>query len=197
VNVTEATTGGKFRIYGVVGTDRPVYRLYDRSGERAVWAWLSGPIEETLYPGMLVDGTLTHDDDGHLLEEWRVRSEHSLAVGRTTAPLPEAVLDAWTRRAEGRRRTATVLPGPCEVHVSAPPSHVAPEAVFERMVTGEYSFERWFEELVTLDAAATHLTAVFPADRSLFAFFATPDCGSIESVRRRRERFGLGAFPAD
>jgi hypothetical protein len=189
--VTEATTAGQFRIYGVVGTDRPVYRLYDRSGERAVWAWLSEPVEQTLYPGMLLDGTLTRDEEGHLLEAWQVRSEHSLAVGRTRAALPEAVLDAWRRRPEGHRRTATVVSGPCEVHVSAPPSRVAPEAVFERMVTGGYSFERWFEGLVALDAPATHLTVVFPADRSVFVFFATPDSGSIDSVRCRRERFGL------
>lgn len=185
---------GRYRVHGTVATDPAAYLLRDLERERPLWATLAdgtGP-----WPGTVLAGDLTAGDPLHRLTDWRPTARDSLAVVESDATLPGAVRRAWANRTAGQRRVTTVLPDEtCEVHVGVPPPDRSPDRVFERMLTGAYSFEPWFDGLVELDAGAAHLTVVSPPERSAFVVFATPPCAPTDPVRRRRDRLGLRPFP--
>jgi hypothetical protein len=165
----------RLRVHGRVGRDPGAFLLRDLDTETARWAAPGDSGGRRVWPGMILEGVVENTegrpDDGDRclrLTDWHIETRDSLAVARCDGGVPEAVWDAWDQRRSGQRRVTTVLPGPCEVHVSVPAQTVAPETLFERMLTGRFSFEPWFESLVELDGSAAHLTVVSSTDRSPF-----------------------------
>lgn len=184
----------RFRVHGTVGRDPTAYLLRDLQAGTPLWATLSDAGDRTVWPGTVLEGRPDQNSQWDNLSEWCIEAESSLALARSNGGVPDRVWEAWDRRTGGQRGVTTVLPGPCEVHVSVPPPDISPESVFERMLVGEFSFEPWFESLVELDQAAAHLTVITPTDRSPFVFFSTPESASLLQVRRRRERLGIDPF---
>lgn len=189
---------GRYRVHGTVGTDPRAYLLRDRRRGEPTWATLAddGPVDAAVRPGTVLSGERRAREPLGRLTDWRPETRDTLAVVESDAALPPVVWEAWRQRTEGQRRVTTVLPGEtCEVHVAVPAPDRSPQRVFERMLTGAYSFEPWFQGLVELDARAAHLTVVSPAERSAFVVFATPPDAPTAPVRERREHLGLGPFP--
>jgi hypothetical protein len=188
----------RYRIHGTVGADPTAYLLRDLTRGEPAWATLADCSGGDTHPwsGTVLTGERRAGDPLGTLADWNVTARDSLAVVESDATLSEVVWEAWDRRTAGQRRVTTVLPDErCEVHVGVPPPDSSPERVFERMLTGAYSFEPWFEDLVELDARAAHLTVVSPPDRSAFVVFATPPDAPTAPVRQRRDRLGLRPFP--
>lgn len=195
--MTTADATRRFRVHGSVGTPPEAVLLRDLDAGTAIWGTLADAGGRTVWPGMLVRGRAVETEHCHRLSEWAVEETSSLAVARCRDGVPETVWDAWEQRTAGQRSATTVLPGPCEIHVTVPPPRRSVEAVFGEMLTGAFSFEPWFEGLVELDGPATHLTVVSPTDRSPFVLFATPGGVPLEQVHHRREALGIQPFVDD
>jgi hypothetical protein len=194
----ETDDGGRYRVHGTVGADPTAYLLRDLARGEPTWATLAGgaPADREPWPGTVLTGERRAGDQLSRLTDWEQIARDTLAVVESDAAIPDVVWEAWDQRTAGQRRVATVLPDErCEVHVGVPPPDRSPDQVFERMLTGAYSFEPWFRGLVELDARAVHLTVVSPPDRSAFVVFATPPDAPTAPVRQRRERLGLRPFP--
>lgn len=173
--------------------------LFD--GEGRQWVQIEGTRPaSSVPPGAVLSGTVLERSEGRTLASARVLTRSTLVVGESQAGLPDPVKSVWRDRPEGHRRVTGVLSGEdaddrCEFHVSAVPVDLDRERLWERMLTGTYDFEPWFESLVELDGGARHLTVVDAEGFDPFVFFATTGDAPDSSVRARRESLGLDPLP--
>lgn len=204
------TRSSTYRIHGLLAeggdpTECARIRLFDLETAETLWAALGGSHGDAslgrAWPGAVLDADLSGPTPGGVwsVDSATVKRETTLSLLAPTDPLLDGVWRAWWDRDPDTRRTVEVHTDNgrpvCEIHVSAPPPGTDAEAVWDRMLAGEFSFEPWFDGLVELDDPAAHLTVVNPARTDVFVFFATPASAPTESVRRRRERLGGHAFP--
>lgn len=187
-----AETPGRYRVHCRVANERSAVRLALFDGERARWITVEEHDDLTdVWPGAVLDGQVRAGRPSGRIDASRVRTAPSLVVGTTPEAVPARVWAAWADREPEQWRVAGVLPGPTEFHVSGVPPDTSWGPLYRRMVTGEFSFEPWFESLVELPDPALDLTVVPVRERAVFVFFATPASTPDTVVADRRARLEL------